>query len=85
MRRTVAPPPRAAPLRRRTAVAPPPHAAPPRRQTAIAHRRIQLLKAEAAMNATGLRHCIEDKDAMAAASTTSPPKAPRSAPSTNAI
>ncbi|XP_062220868.1 uncharacterized protein LOC133920175 [Phragmites australis] len=32
-----------------------------------AHRRIQLLKAEAAMNAAGLRRCVEDKETMAAA------------------
>nr|AGT16375.1 hypothetical protein SHCRBa_008_B11_F_100 [Saccharum hybrid cultivar R570] len=32
-----------------------------------AQRRIDLLKAEAAMNATGLRRCVEEKEAMAAA------------------
>uniref|UniRef100_A0A0A9ECM6 Uncharacterized protein n=1 Tax=Arundo donax TaxID=35708 RepID=A0A0A9ECM6_ARUDO len=32
-----------------------------------ARRRIELLKTEAAMNAAGLRRCIEDKDTMAAA------------------
>ncbi|KAK3159564.1 hypothetical protein QOZ80_2AG0151660 [Eleusine coracana subsp. coracana] len=32
-----------------------------------ANRRIQLLKAEAAMNAAGLRRCVEDKEALAAA------------------
>ncbi|CAN6252684.1 unnamed protein product [Urochloa humidicola] len=32
-----------------------------------ANRRIELLKAEAAMNAAGLRRCVEDKEALAAA------------------
>ncbi|PUZ78409.1 hypothetical protein GQ55_1G450300 [Panicum hallii var. hallii] len=32
-----------------------------------AQRRIDLLKAEAAMNATGLRRCVEDKEALATA------------------
>ncbi|TVU27599.1 hypothetical protein EJB05_19092 [Eragrostis curvula] len=31
-----------------------------------AHRRIELLKAESAMNAIGLRRCVEDKEALAA-------------------
>ncbi|KAL6591280.1 hypothetical protein ACP70R_049783 [Stipagrostis hirtigluma subsp. patula] len=34
-----------------------------------AHHRLQLLKAEAAMNAAGLRRCVEDKEAVAAAYT----------------